>query len=111
MLRKDWLATIAAVILFSASNLGNEYPILSFVFSAVIWISILMVLKRFGLLVLVTGLVAQNVLIVFPVTVHLSRWYAAPALTGLAVIAALAFYGFHTARAGQPIFSGAAFDA
>ncbi len=111
VLRKDWLATIAAVILFSVSNLGNEYPILSFVFSAVIWISILLVLKRFGLLVLVTGLVAQNVLIVFPVTVHLSRWYAAPALTGLAVIAALAFYGFHTARAGQPIFSGAAFDA
>jgi len=78
--------------------------------SAVIWISIVVVLKRFGLLVLVTGLVAQNVLIVFPVTTHLSRWYAPPALTGLAVIAALAFYGFHTARAGQPIFTGAVLD-
>jgi hypothetical protein len=110
VLRKEWLATIATVILFSVSNLGNEYPVVAFVFSAAIWISILLVLKRFGLLVLVTGLVAQNVLILFPVTTYLSRWYAASALTGLAAIAALAFYGFHTARAGQRIFSGAVLE-
>jgi serine/threonine-protein kinase len=110
LLRKDWLAAIAVVILFSASNLGSEYGILSFVFSAVIWISILMVLKRFGLLAMVTGLVAQNVLILFPVTTHLSRWYAASALTGLVFIAALAIYGFQTARAGQPIFSANVLD-
>jgi serine/threonine-protein kinase len=110
VLRKDWLAAIAVVILFSASNLGGEYGVLNFVFSAVIWISILMVLKRFGLLAMVTGLVAQNVLILFPVTTHLSRWYAASALTGLAFIAALAFYGFQTARAGQSLFSGAVLD-
>jgi hypothetical protein len=106
VLRKEWLAAIAVAILFSAPTLGDEYPIVAFFLSAVIWISILLVLKRFGLLVLVTGLVAQNVLILFPVTTHLSRWYAGSALTGLAVIAALAFYGFHTARAGQRIFSG-----
>jgi len=44
------------------------------------------------------------------VTTHLSRWYAASALTSLAAIAALAFYGFHTARAGRPIFSAAVLD-
>jgi serine/threonine-protein kinase len=110
VLRKEWLAAIAVVILFSVPNLGDEYPFVAFFLSSVIWISILLVLKRFGLLVLVTGLVAQNVLILFPVTTHLSRWYAAPALTGLAAIAALAFYGFHTARAGQRIFSGAVLE-
>ncbi len=110
MRRKEWLAAITVAILFSAPYLGDEYPIVAFVLSAVIWLSIVLVLKRFGLLVLVTGLVAQNVLILFPVTTHLSRWYAAPALTGLAAIAALAFFGFHTARAGQPIFSGAVLE-
>jgi hypothetical protein len=59
---------------------------------------------------MVTGLVVQNVLILFPVTTHFSRWYAAPGLTGLAFIAALAFYGFHNARAGKPIFSAAVLD-
>ena len=48
--------------------------------------------------------------ILFPVTTHLSRWYATSALTGLAFFAALAFYGFHTLRAGKPIFSGAVLD-
>jgi protein kinase-like protein len=110
VLRKDWIVAIVAVVLFSASNLGGEYPILDFVFTAMIWLSILLVLKRFGLLVLVTGLVVQNVLILFPVTTHLSRWYATSALTGLAFFAALAFYGFHTSRAGKPIFSGAVLD-
>ena len=110
VLRKDWLVAIVAVTMFSASNLGGEYPALDFVFSAVIWLSILLVLKRFGLFVLVTGLVVQNVLILFPVTTHLSRWYAASALTGLAAIAALAFYGFHTARAGRRILSGAVLE-
>jgi hypothetical protein len=109
-LRKDWLAGIAAVILFSIPSLNDESPILSFLMAVLIWVSILLVLKRFGLLAMVTGLVVQNVLILFPVTTHFSRWYAAPGLTGLAFIAALAFYGFHTARAGQPIFSGAVLD-
>jgi serine/threonine-protein kinase len=110
VLRKDWIVVIVAVTLFSAPNLGGEYPTLDFVASVLIWLSILLVLKRFGLLVLVTGLVLQNVLILFPVTTHLSRWYAASAMTGLVFFAALAFYGFQTARADQPIFSGAAFD-
>jgi Protein kinase domain len=105
VLRKDWLVAIVAVSLFSASSLGGEYPLLDFVFTGLIWLSILTVLKRFGLLALVTGLVVQNVLILFPVTTHLSRWYAASAMTGLAFFAAVAFYGFQMARAGQPIFS------
>jgi serine/threonine-protein kinase len=109
-LRKDWLAAIAAIILFSIPSLNDESPILSFLMAVLIWVSILLVLKRFGLLAMVTGLVVQNVLILFPVTTHFSRWYAAPGLTGLAFIAGLAFYGFHNARAGKPIFSGAVLD-
>ena len=110
VLRKDWHVAIVAVTLFSVSSLGGEYPILDFVFTAAIWFSILLVLKRFGLLVLVTGLVVQNVLILFPVTTHLSRWYATPSVMCLAFFAALSFYGFHMARAGQPIFSGNLLD-
>jgi hypothetical protein len=70
----------------------------------------LFVLKRFGLLVLVVGLVVQNILLVFPTTTHLSRWYAAPALVGLIAIAALSFYGFQTARAGKPLFTEGLFE-
>lgn len=56
------------------------------------------------------GVGGAECLTLFPVTAHLFRWYAAPAMTGLAFFAALAYYGFHTARAGQPIFSAAVLD-
>jgi len=52
----------------------------------------------------------QNVLVVFPMTSHLSRWYANAGLTGIAVISALVVYGFFTGLAGRPLFTGAALD-
>jgi len=104
-LRKDAIAFIALVLLGAFVNNGGDQKLFDFIASAIIYISFLFVLKRFGFLVLVIGLVVQNVLIVFPTTTHLSQWYAAPALVGLIAIAALAFYGFQTARAGQPLFS------
>jgi hypothetical protein len=76
----------------------------------VLYVSFLLVLKRFGLLPLVVGLVVQNVLIVFPATTHFSRWYAASTITGLGVILLLTLYSFHSAVAGQRVFSFDALD-
>jgi serine/threonine protein kinase len=110
ILRKDWLAALVVVLMGAITNTGGEYPIATFLFAAMIWASIVLVLKKFGLLTLVVGLVVQNVLIVFPTTSHLSRWYAAAGLAGMLVIASAVAYGFYTALAGQPLFTGAALD-
>jgi serine/threonine-protein kinase len=103
--RKDWIAAIVIVILGAVTNTGGDYPIVTLIFAALIWLSIYLVLRRFGLLTVVVGLVVQNILVVFPVTTHLSRWYAAPALAGIFAILALAVYGFRGALAGQRLFS------
>jgi hypothetical protein len=71
----------------------------------VLYVSFLLVLKRYGLLPLVVGLAVQNVLLSFLTTFHLSRWYAAPSLAGLSAIFLLAIYAFRTALAGPPLFS------
>ncbi len=110
IVRKDWIAAIVIVLLGAGTNTGGDYPAVTFVASAVIWISILLVLKRFGLLVLIAGLVVQNVLQVFPVTARLSQWYAGPGLVGILAIAALAVYGFYASLGGKPLFSAAALD-
>ena len=47
--------------LLSLGNNGGEYPWISAVFLVVLYLSFLLVLKRFGLLVLVVGLVVQSV--------------------------------------------------
>ena len=113
ILRSTWIAALvvaAAGTLLSLGSNSGEYPWISAAFLVILYVSFLLVLKRFGLLVLVVGLVVQQVLLIFPATIHLSRWYAAPSLAGLAAIAALTIYGFRTALAGQPVFSLKAFE-
>ena len=69
ILRSAWIAAIvvaAAGTLLSLGNNGGEYPWISAVFLVVLYLSFLLVLKRFGLLVLVVGLVVQQVLLDFP---------------------------------------------
>jgi serine/threonine-protein kinase len=110
LLRKDAFAFIAVVLLGALANMGGEYKVIDFVATGLIYVSFLFVLKRFGLLVLVVGLVVQNVLLVFPTTTRFSQWYAVPALVGLVAIAALAVYGFRTTRAGKPLFGAGLFE-
>ncbi len=110
LVRKDWIAASVIVILGAITNNGADHPYFTLFAAAVVWLTIIWVLRRFGLVALVVGLVVQNVLIVFPVTSHLSRWYASPGLTGIVAIAALAIYSFRTALAGQAMFTGASLD-
>jgi serine/threonine-protein kinase len=113
ILRNAWIAAIvvaAAGTLLSLGGNSGEYPWISAVFLVVLYLSFLLVLKRFGLLPLVVGLVVQQVLLIFPATIHLSRWYAAPSLAGMTAIAALTIYGFRTALAGKSVFSMKAFE-
>ncbi|HTQ60972.1 MAG TPA: serine/threonine-protein kinase [Candidatus Solibacter sp.] len=106
LLRRTWIAALVIAAVGTLISLGNgsEHPVFSSVALVVLYVSFLLVLKRVGLLALVVGLVVQNTLLIFPATTHLSRWYASPALAGLAAIVLLALYSFHTALAGQPLF-------
>jgi hypothetical protein len=53
VVRKDWIAAIVIVFLGAVTNTGGDYFWSTFLFSAVIWLSIYLVLRRFGLLALV----------------------------------------------------------
>jgi len=108
--RKDWIAAMVIVVLGGVTNTGGDYWLVTFIASMIIWLSILFMLSRFGLLVVIVGLIIQNVLIVFPVTSNFSVWYGGSALVGLLAIAALAIFGFSRSLAGQRIFSADILD-
>ena len=57
----------------------------------------MVVLARFGLLPLVAAALATAVLSEFPVTYKVSAWYSAASFTALAVVMALAIFGFYAA--------------
>lgn len=113
ILRSAWIAAIVVAVVGTLLSLGSnssEYPWISAAFLVILYLSFLLVLKKFGLLTLVVGLVVQQVFLNFPATIHLSRWYAAPSLAGTTAIAALTIYGFRIALAGQSAFSMKAFE-
>ena len=110
VVRKDWIAALVIVLLGAVVNTGGDYFWVTFLASAMIYLSIYLVLRRFGLLALVVGLVVQNMLLTFPLTTHLSRWYAPGAVTGMLAIVAMALLAFHSALAGQPLFTTKALD-
>lgn len=110
LVRKDWIAALVIVFLGAISNTGGDYFWATFLAAAIIWLSIYVVLRRFGLLALVVGLVVQNMLVVFPMTSHLSRWYASGAIAGVVTIIAIALFSLYNALAGQPLFSVGSLD-
>ena len=110
VVKKDWIAAIVIVFLGAVLNTQGDYLWSTFLFSAVIWLSIYLVLRRFGLLALVVGLVVQNTLVTFPLTTHLGRWYASGAIAGILTAVAVALFAMYHALAGQPLFSTRALD-
>jgi hypothetical protein len=46
----------------------------------------------------------------FHLTTQGSAWYAGISLTGILLMAAMAFYAFYTSLGGRPVFGGAAFE-
>jgi hypothetical protein len=68
------------------------------------------VLTRFGLFAFMVALLVQTMLTQFPVTFQASAWYAGYGYAALALIGAIAVYGFRVSLGGQPLVSPASFD-
>jgi serine/threonine-protein kinase len=110
VLRKDWIAAAAFVLIFVAVGLAGNYPVVDAIFNIVAFGAMIFILKRFGLLPLVMFFLTDNILREGTLTTNLSAWYAGPVYYAIFFTLALAIYGFHVSLAGRPIFSGTALD-
>lgn len=102
LLRNAWLAGAAFTAMFTALNYfqggqhlngGVEALLINALVAAAVF--------RLGLLALGTGIFAVGLIQDLPVTLHASAWYFGNVLFVLAVVTALAMWGFRTAVAGQ----------
>ncbi len=102
--RKDWIATVAFIVIASVPNIAAAEPrwvIAPFVVAAVA--ILLFLLMRFGLLALGIALFIDNVFNVFPITLRPSAWYSSIGFAALFVVAVLTLYGFRTSLSGRPL--------
>ena len=111
LLRKEWVAALAWVLLFTLFSAAyNRFDPVASVDSLIFSSLAVIVLIRFGLLALVVNFMVHDILVNFPLTTHGSAWYSGISLAGILLIAAMAFYGFYTSLGGRPVFGGAVLE-
>jgi hypothetical protein len=111
LLRKEWAAAAAFVLLFTFLFAAlSEFTPVTLVTGLIYWGLLVFLLIRFGLLAFAVQGVFVNLLQGFPLTTQGSAWYAGISLAGILLMAAMAFYGFYTSLGGRPVFGGATLE-
>ena len=107
--RKPLLAAALPWLFIFMNFTGRENPLLEMTGAAVIATVYVLVFFRAGLLGLAVAFGVSRLLSAAPLTPDLTRWFAGYGLFCLAIVLAIAVYGFWAARSGA-VFSGAAAD-
>jgi hypothetical protein len=110
ILRRQWLAGLIFVALFTAVGTNNGvhygvvwyYPALLF---AGIYSTLLVLLIRYGFFAIAVALFAINPGINLVFTTNFSAWYGLSSWVMLAVIAGLALFGFKLSLGGRPLLA------
>jgi hypothetical protein len=111
ILKSQWLAAAGFVLIYSVlQTLGSDFPAVQAPFVIVIYTIAAVVVVRFGLIALASGIFAADLLGNMPATGNFSAWYASGPLFALVLVAVLAIWGFYTSLAGRPVFSREMFD-
>jgi serine/threonine-protein kinase len=104
LLRRQWLAAAAFVLLGASAAFGDVHSVIRAVGEISFFTLFAATLLRFGgLLPTIVCLFVGNTLGGFPIA-DFSTWYASTTVFVLVVILALTAYAFHTAVAGRPLF-------
>ncbi len=104
--RKEWLAGVIFVLVFSLSRgLASDYQLVATVLYLVVYGLIVTVLLRFGLLALVTALFVTDLLPTILLTPNFTAWYGTASLMVLVVVIALALVAFRQALGGRRLLA------
>ena len=108
MLRRDFYASTAVVVLLSAviarEFVSGDNIVIQLTFMFCLSTLLVIMLRAFGLLASACCFAVHALLDVTPLTFDFHAWYAYAVLWTFAVIAALVIYGYIISRAGQPLF-------
>ena len=103
--------TVILTLLDYSGGSSLRESLLSSVNSAIISGLFVLILIRFGILTLMAGYFAFQILRTFPVTADLSTWYAGSSLFAIGCILAVTAYALSAALAGRPLFRAGFLDS
>ncbi len=96
---------VAAALIAGGENYALTVP-LALLIALLNALVLTTILVRFGILAYGTCIFIKAIVVRFPVTLDLSRWYAGRSVLALSVVLALAIYGFRCALGKQAAFGG-----
>jgi serine/threonine protein kinase len=105
ILRKDWIAALAFLVLFVAlktigsSHLAIDLPTYVLVFGVLV-----LIVFRFGLVPLAIGAFTTDMITNVPLTADFSAWYMGPTILALLSVIAIAGWGFYYSLGGQSVW-------
>jgi serine/threonine-protein kinase len=107
LLRKDWIAAIAFVAIFTGLNSGGSYRAVEIPVHIVVYAIAVLIVYRFGLVPLAVAIFTVDMLSNVPFSADFSTWYMSSSIFALLSVAALAGWGFYLSLAGQPLWRAA----
>jgi len=111
LLRRPWIAAAAFVAVFAMPGiLGARHFAVEAPTEIAVYAIAMIAVLRFGLVTLAVGIWTVDFLLSIPFTASLGSWYASAPIFALALILGAAGWGFHTALAGRPLWTGELFE-
>ncbi len=102
VLKKDWLATIVFVAIFTANkSIGSDYLAVTVTTTAVVYLILALIVYRFGLVPLTCAIFTVDLLGNVPFTADFSAWYFGTSMFALLSVLALAIWGFYHSLGGE----------
>ena len=103
LLKRDWLATIAFVAIFTAAKtLGSNHPAVEAGFTILVYLIAAVIISRFGLVSLACAIFTVDLLANVPFTADFSSWYLGMSIFALLSVVALAVWGFYHSLGSEP---------
>jgi serine/threonine protein kinase len=105
ILRKDWIAALAFLVLFvglktmGSTHLAIDLPTYLLVFAVLV-----LIVFRFGLVPLAIGAFTTDMIANVPFTADSSAWYMGPTVMALLSVIAIAAWGFYFSLGGQQVW-------
>ncbi len=105
LLRKDWIAAVAFVAIFTGLSSSGSYLAVQIPTRILIYAIAVLIVYRFGLVPLAVAIFTVDMLVSVPFSADFSTWYMSTSLFALLSVVALAGWGFYYSLGGQPLWT------
>jgi predicted Ser/Thr protein kinase len=106
ILRRDWLATIAFVAIFTANkSIGSDHLAVNATTAVVVYLIAALIVYRFGLVPLACAIFTVDMLGNVSFSADFSAWYMGMSIFALLSVVALAGWGFYYSLGSEPVWN------